>query len=299
MNDLLDGASMISRYVKSIPSYFEFCLLRMLLRDKTQNAVTIHTRPYCRRNEPVIVLEEVAIKIGASRQGLGVDWNTGQGSSHSLRVPPLPGDDPLLLIRGLQSHHSGGNEPLPLITYVRCVEHGRMAQVSPYHTVCIVEGNFTYGAGGSVIHDEEDQDWGYIHIAGHDCLGVTQGYQQMGPIQKLGLPHQQIDVVLKHVMELFQGFMIAFSCLLLLLFQQVYQDLVLQPFDKDSFVSRPWCPCTSLCWDGMQGRLCGGKGLSARAMPNSPKALLGSLGWPPGVDGLEGYVSCGSCKGKC
>ena len=60
------------------------------------------------------------------------------------------------------------------------------------------------------------------------------------------LPHQQIDVVLKHVMELFQGFMIAFSCLLLLLFQQVYQDLVLQPFDKDSFVSRPWCPCTSL-----------------------------------------------------
>ena len=104
-----------------------------------------------------------------------------------LRVPPLPGDDPLLLIRGLQSHHSGGNEPLPLIDYVRCVEHGRMAQVSPYHTVCIVEGNFTYGAGGSVIHDEEDQDWGYIHIAGHDCLGVTQGYQQMGPIQKLGL----------------------------------------------------------------------------------------------------------------
>ena len=43
------------------------------------------------------------------------------------------------------------------------------------------------------------------------------------------LPHQEIDVILKHIVKLLQGFTVAVCRLLLLLPQQVHQQLVLEP----------------------------------------------------------------------
>ena len=42
------------------------------------------------------------------------------------------------------------------------------------------------------------------------------------------LPHQEVDIILKHIMKLLQGFTIALCQLLLLLLQQVHQQLVLE-----------------------------------------------------------------------
>jgi len=103
------------------------------------------------------------------------------------RVAPLPGNDPLLLIGGVQPDQSWGDIPLPVIPYVCCMEHGSMAHVSHHHAIRIVTGNLAYGAGSHVIDDEEDQARGHIHVAGHDCVRMPQGYQQMVPIKKLGL----------------------------------------------------------------------------------------------------------------
>ncbi len=57
---------------------------------------------------------------------------------------------------------------------------------------------------------------------------ILQRTKEQGPVMCSHLPHEQVDIGLKDIVELLQGFMIAFGSLLLLLLQQVDQNLVLQ-----------------------------------------------------------------------
>ena len=52
------------------------------------------------------------------------------------------------------------------------------------------------------------------------------------------LPHEEVHIVLKHIVELFESFLLAANSLLLLLVEQVNQHLVLQTFNQTAAALR-------------------------------------------------------------
>lgn len=77
VDNLFYALSVSWRNCKRVASYLELHSVRMLLRNKSQYAVTEHAGPNSRRNVFLVIMEQVAIQVWTGTQRLGVHRNIG------------------------------------------------------------------------------------------------------------------------------------------------------------------------------------------------------------------------------